>query len=161
MTLQWQAIGIFCEDLREERNGQEIIVGTMPDNIAVGQMPALLPKLGLYIRIHLYPAASIKFISTKIRFPDKSELQLGSFNQSVIEDAQMRAQDAGAPVTGLISRGVLSPLNLPMAGRVLAIVEVDGQELVCAALNVSEVVGPNATASGKPVAQSQPASQQR
>lgn len=149
MTTQWQAVGIFCEDLREEKSGQEIIIGVMPDNLRISQFPALLPKLGLYFRIHLYPTTSIRFISTRIRFPDKSELELGSFDQSSIEKTQSEARANGAPVTGLISRGVLSPLNIPGPGRVLAIVDVDGQDLVCGGLNISEGVSPNATASAQ------------
>lgn len=147
MTPPWQAVGVFCEDLREEKSGQEIIIGVMPDNLRVFQLPALLPKLGLYFRIHLYPTAPIRFISTKIRFADKSELELGSFDQSSIEKTQSEARANGAPVTGLISRGVISPLSIPGPGRILAIVVVDGQELVCGSLNISETVSPDVTAS--------------
>jgi hypothetical protein len=54
------AVCIFCEDIREEKSGQDTIVGTLPDNLLINPPPpklqdakALMPKLGMYLRINL------------------------------------------------------------------------------------------------------------
>ena len=47
-----RAVAIFCEDIRAERSGQDILIGTMSDNLALPGAPvfsAALSEPGLRV----------------------------------------------------------------------------------------------------------------
>jgi hypothetical protein len=43
-----RAMGVFCDDIREEVQGMHSLVGIYPDNVNVPVVPRMMPKLGLY-----------------------------------------------------------------------------------------------------------------
>jgi len=130
-------IGLFCEDIREEKSGQDTLVGVMPDNLSVGQIPAVIPKLGIYVRIQLESDDNPRSLSVKVRMPGGMELSMGTLDELVAR-AKADAEKSGVPFAGMISRSVLSPVPIPLPGKIEAIVEVDGAEYVCGVLNVSK-----------------------
>jgi hypothetical protein len=144
---KWHAIGLFCEDVREEKTGHSLI-GIMPDNLRVSSVPGVLPKLGMYFRVHLDPAADAVAISSKVRFPDGTEHVLSTFDQGAVRATQEQSRSKGAPWVGFVMVAVASPLPIPAEGRICAVVTVGDEDIVCGALNVE--ITPEATASPPP-----------
>src|SRR5947199_412358 len=70
------AIGIFCEDIREEKNEVYSLIGVMPDNINVPATPGMLPKLAIYARFHVPPTLNVGAIDLKLRFANGVEVAL-------------------------------------------------------------------------------------
>jgi len=128
-------IGLFCEDIREEKSGQDTIVGVLPDNLHTPRVPAALSKLGIYIRVQLDKEANPQTLKAKLRVPGGSDIPIASL-EDLIGKAKIDAEIRKLPFAGLVARGVISPFPIPAFGKVEAIVEIDGIEYVCGVLNV-------------------------
>ncbi len=135
------ATGLFCEDIREEKQGTDTLIGILPDNIvvrALGQSEQsgqpVFPKLALYVRINVSSETHIETLSVKLRLPDGSVLNLTTFDKELIKKTQLDASEA--PFMGFLSKTVFGPMPIPMEGRFEAIVELNGGEIVCGFLNV-------------------------
>jgi len=127
-------IGIFCEDIREEVGGTHSIVGVLPDNVAIGRLPGMMPKLGVYIRIQIDSDADPKSLKARMKTPDGATFELADFGE-LIRGTKEHAEVAKFPIS-LIAKGALTPLPINKVGRIEAIVEVDGTEYVCGVLNL-------------------------
>ncbi len=142
MTLN--AIGLFCEDIREEKSGQVTLIGILPDNVNVPPAPdnakAILPKLGLYVRVHLGMDDEPGPMTIKLVFPDDSELMLGNFEPNLIATAKRQAQERRLPIAGLVSHAVLSGLQASVPARIMAILESAGERRTLAVLNFLAVL---------------------
>lgn len=164
-----QVVGVFCEDIREEKSGQSTLIGLMPDNINVpsspqtaeGRVPrGLIPKIGLYVRINLGLEDDPGPMTLKLIFPGGEEQALGNISSEVIAQSKKEAIARGLPIAGILSRAVLSPLIAPGSpGLITAVLETQKGRHVCAILNMlvdSSTSSPNA--SPPPASQSPPAS---
>lgn len=134
----WQAVGLFCEDIREEKSGQDTLVGILPDNVNLTKIPGVIPKLCLYVRVHVDLEADITAIVASLRFPDGTEQSLGSFDSDFIKKTQKEAREKGAPFAGFIAKGIGGPLNVSVPGQILAIAKIDNEEVVCAFVNIQK-----------------------
>jgi hypothetical protein len=129
-------VGLFCEDIREEKFGSDILIGIMPDNLVVPAVPSALPKLGFYVRANIPVNTAIKSISVKVKLIDGNEMELGRFDESMIEKDREGAIKKGAPILGLIFRAMVAPAHIPKYGRILILAKIDDDEFVCGSLNV-------------------------
>ena len=148
-------VGIFCEDIREEKSGQDVIVGTLPDNLSVAKTPGLMPKLSVYLRIH-FDAGGMppKSISVKMIDTDGTERPLPQWEPALIEQAFTDSRTNQMPIAGLISKITFSPYPVSSLGRILIVATIDGADHIAGALNVV----PDASASPPPTLQSSSAS---
>jgi hypothetical protein len=147
-----QVVGLFCEDIREEKSGQDSIVGVLPDNLQVNQTPSMLPKLGVYIRFVLdKDDTTVRNISLKIISPGGQEIPFGEIDQ-IIEQARTEAASRDMPYAGFIAKAVISPFPIFTPGKIEVVFRVNGVERTCAALNVVSLGGstPAPTASPQP-----------
>jgi hypothetical protein len=128
-------ICLFCDDVREEKSGTETLVGVLPDNLSIDKIPSAIPKLGMYFRIHLDPKFDPGRLTTKLKMEDGSVIELGEIDRSVLDRTRVEAEKHGAPITGLIFRAIASPFSVPFPGRVLAILDCDGEEYLAGSLN--------------------------
>jgi hypothetical protein len=154
-------IALFCEDIREEKSGQDTLVGTLPDNLNIGAMPTgapptashMLPKLGLYLRINLDSKGDVpKDVSAKLLGTDNAIMASAGWEQAVIDKAFSDSRANDVPLAGLLLKIVGGPFPIREAGKIIAIATVDGMEHVAGVLNV--VIAPAASASPPPVLQS-------
>jgi hypothetical protein len=129
-------IGIFCEDIREEKNEIYSLIGIMPDNIKVVATPFAMPKLGIYVRIHISPTLNIGAIDIKLRFADGTDLALTTMDTDLIKKTQQEAIGRGSPWAGLMTRAVAAPFLVNIPGRILLIATFGGEELICGSINV-------------------------
>jgi hypothetical protein len=136
-------VGIFCEDIREEITGTHTIVGVMPDTIAMAGGPPLqagmsymIPRLGIYIRIHFDPSMKPTAISSRVSIPGNPDFILGNMDVESVTNAIREATSRKFPIVGLIFKGTLSPLQISEFGVAKIIVTVDEEEIVCGIVNI-------------------------
>jgi hypothetical protein len=139
----FSAIAIFCEDIREETSGTHTLVGVLPDNIVVGAVPGMLPKLGIYVRIRMDVDATPKTMTARMKIPGGQLFEIANFAK-LIASAKEQAVSNEASFVGFIAKGTLTPLPIPEVGTIEAIVEVDGTDYVCGILKL--IQRPDATA---------------
>ncbi len=139
------AVCVFCEDIREEKSGQDTIVGTLPDNLLAQPAPppspnvkAFLPRVGVYLRVHLDAERDIpKEISAKILSTDGQIVVQSKWERAVVEKAFAESKTNHMPLVGLIFKAVASSFPITIeGGKVTAVVIVDGVEHIAGALNV-------------------------
>jgi hypothetical protein len=129
-------MGLFCDDLRMERNGQETIVGVFPDTVNVPYVPGVLSKFCVYVRFHLDTNNRPGTIKLKINSPDEIEHPEIEVEKEVIEKAYSDAEKNGQPFAGVISRTIISPFPFNQTGRIEVIVSIDNEEQICASMSV-------------------------
>jgi hypothetical protein len=133
-----RAMGIFCEDIREEAQGMHSIVGIFPDNLNVPHVPGAVPKIGFYVRITVPGSAEVEEASVAILFPDGEERTLLSLEKELLAKAAQEARDTDMPFGTVVAKAIASPFPFPSVGRFKLVLRVDGAELVCATLNVQQ-----------------------
>jgi hypothetical protein len=129
-------IGLFCDDIRQEKSGQDTIIGVMPDSLAIPAAPGFLPKLCLYIRFRLSAEIKPKIITITLASPDSHENYSISIEQETISKAFSESKENGHPFVGLISRTTMSPFPIEIPGRFNIIVNIDDEEDICGSLLV-------------------------
>jgi len=130
-----QAVAIFCEDIREEASGQVTLVGVFADNLEVPAVPGLMPKLCLYVRVHLDIGHKPSRITSVLTDIDGSEIPLGGMEGGGLDSAFEEAESFGVPYVGVILRGIFSPFRVNATGRAVALVRVDDEEVACGSIN--------------------------
>ena len=160
--VKFSAVCLFCEDIREEKSGQDTLVGTLPDTLNLDGPPlpasaktVMLPKIGFYFRIN-FNAQDEKpqLASARIENPSGTTIVHGEWDASLIDKAFNDAKANQLPFAGLLLKIVAGPIAMALGeGKMVATVTIDGTDHVIGAL---KVVTPSV--SSQPVSQSPPAS---
>jgi hypothetical protein len=129
-------VALFCDDIREEIGGTTTIVGVLPDNLSVSEIPGIFPKLCVYVRMHLRSDLKPGPIVTRVLTPDGQEVGNSVAEPHMLADVLARAQNSGAPYAGLVMRFFVSPLQITQIGRIQALVSVGDKEHVAGVLNI-------------------------
>jgi hypothetical protein len=120
------SICLFCEDIRQEQNSVDTLVGVLPDNINVTTTPVVLPKFAMYIRV-VFPLSKIpSTISVQLLTPWNAEpAKLGEVSSEQIVAAvdEARAQDSDAVRFNFKVIG--ANFTVPNPGKVVVITSVD------------------------------------
>jgi len=140
-----RGLAIFCEDIREEKTGQDTLIGIMADNIAVPATPVMLARLAIYTRIYFNSSAEPVPINAVVQMPSGEKHELGMADTALVREALNTAKSNRAPLAGVVLKGIFSPLPLPSLGAINAIVRVGAREHVVGTLNV--VIDPAASVS--------------
>ena len=127
---------LFCEDIREEKRNTDTIVGVMPDNIRVAQVPGLFTRIALYVRIQSPVDDPPPSISLRLELPDGESIDLGGMPQEEITKAVETARQNEAPYIGMILKAVLSNVSIESPGRFSAIALLGDKEYLAGTLNV-------------------------
>lgn len=151
-------VGLFCEDIRQESAGSDTIIGILPDNLHVTQA-GILPRLALYIRIHLDPATDPGPIKSRVVSPNGEVVTESEIDPNLVRATREKALSQGSPLAGLISRLTWSNFPARESGRVRALITAGGKEFVCAHLNIHVPEASPATASEQQPSQSPDAAQ--
>jgi hypothetical protein len=133
-----QAICVFCEDIRTEASGALILVGIFPDNIRLSPLPGQIPKIGIYLRVHISTDAAVSSIRSTLHLPDGTERPMGGFDSDFIKKEQETCRQKGAPLVGFISHAVASPFVVPIPGRIVATTTINDEKIVCGSLNIDK-----------------------
>jgi hypothetical protein len=166
--VRFSAVCLICEDIREEKSGQDTIVGLFPDNLNIeraslptGERAVLpegtiitLPRLAFYIRVHFsIESARPKAVFSRVVSNEGTVIINGEWTSEILNKAFDDAARAQMPFVGLVFKLVAAriPVALP-GGKITAVVTVDGVDQVAGAVNIIF-----ASASEQPTSQSQPA----
>lgn len=156
------AVGLFCEDIREERSGQDTLIGILPDNLQLEQPPApgvpvarILPRLCIYMRINIDPSFDPGPVTTRLIYPNGEELNFGPLDPALIKKTRDAALEENKPLAGFISKVVLGNFNTKSEGRIRLVLSAGGDDYLCGSLNI-KLIAPtsSASASAPPPAQS-------
>jgi hypothetical protein len=129
-------IGLFCDDVREERSGTVTIVGVYPDNLALKQVPGVFPKMCVYVRIHLRTDFRPGKIITRVVMPNGEVVNSDEADPQVVNNALEKARQAGSPYAGLIAKFAMVNLHVTNLGRMQALVSIGDKEYIAGALNL-------------------------
>jgi hypothetical protein len=143
-----RAVAIFCEDLRQEGTGQDILIGTMSDNLGLPGFPAMLPKLAVYLRAYFDTSSKPEAISAWVQFPWGQRIDLGEAAADLVRGAIDEAKSNNAPLAGVIFKGLISPFAVPSPGIATAHIRVGKHEHLCGMLNLT--INPNLNANASP-----------
>jgi hypothetical protein len=128
---------LFCEDIRQEQNGVNTLVGVLPDNMEFEGLPAMLPKLGVYVRINIDPAEDPGAVTLVLSVPGLADqIPITTVEPRLIERVRKDALARGAPIAGIISRVVFSPFKVLQEGRIRALASIRGEPMTCGSLNI-------------------------
>ncbi len=141
-----RAVAMFCEDIREEKSGQDTIIGILPDNMALANFPGVAAKLGVYVRIHIDPKTPPREITVKFNTPWGENLDIGKADKTLIDSAVSQALDKGLPLAGIVLKALMVPFLMQAPGLAVATITVDGSENVCAMLNLVRTEPASSTA---------------
>ena len=109
----------------------------MPDNMRVAATPVVMPKLCVYFRLHLDPSQELKPVLFKLKMMDDTEIDMGPLDLAVAQESIDETKRSGAAWAGIIARSTLAPFPIPAPGRVLALMRTGGEDIVCAAINIT------------------------
>jgi hypothetical protein len=137
MLLGISIIALFCQDIREEKSGTDIIIGVMPDNISVPSVPFILPKLSVYARVNIALSREPpRIIQLKLTQQSAPEVSISAIDAPLIEKTIRESREKGSANAGLISKAILVNFKIEKQGRLDVKAIVDEQEFVCGTLNV-------------------------
>jgi Family of unknown function (DUF6941) len=127
----------FCEDIREEKQGTLSIIGVLPDNINVAQVPFGLAKLAFYLRISFDPSIDIGAISNKLVFPDGHQISLGEVSADLIERSKREAIERGSPIAGIVIQAGFVSVQIAKEGRIRALTTIGSDSFVAGTVNIT------------------------
>ena len=136
MKRPFSIITLFCEDIREEKSGQDTLVGILPDNLVVAAIPGRLPKLGIYVRIHLEREDNPITMKIRVTIPQGNPVEMNL--DDVLRAAKQYAEKEGLPFAGIVAKGLISPVPIQATGKIEAIAEIDGMEYICGILTITQ-----------------------
>lgn len=136
LTKRRSSVAIFAEDWREEKSGTDMLIGIFPDNVNVHSIPGALPKLAVYFRTNI-PADEVpKFIEARLEFPWGDPLSFGSVSGDTLAKFAGDARNQGNPIFSVLTRAIIAGLSIQKAGRIVAVVKIDDEELFAGSLNI-------------------------
>lgn len=135
MSLPFDAVTLFAEDVREETQGTLSLIGILPDTLAVPGVPAALPKLAIYTRVHVPIDIVLESFAVVVRMLDGSEVDVGGFSSDLLTDTRALAQAEGKTFYGLIGHAIASPFPVPSIGTATAFIRYGEVEHIIGAVN--------------------------
>lgn len=143
--LPLSAIALFCSDVRAEKTNTDTLVGVFPENVDLPRVPLALPKVSLYVRLHLDPAAHHKPMKMRLINADSSEMSLGEIDTALIDDALNKARLEDRPYAGIIFRAEIQMFPVNQFGRISVVLSVGSEDYVCGTLMVKQSASPSAS----------------
>ncbi|MGH6872491.1 MAG: hypothetical protein ACREHE_13400 [Rhizomicrobium sp.] len=134
-------MGLFCEDIREEKNDMFTLVGLFQDNVEIGFEVGIAPKICGYFRFSFPTETPLPPFKIVMTFPDGESAEIGNVEQDVIDKAVRETKAQGGPIATVISRAILTGLRVTL-GRLVVTANIAGEEHILAALNF--VLAPDA-----------------
>jgi hypothetical protein len=157
--MNWSAVGLFCEDVRDEAHSRHTLLGVLPDNMDVPKFPGTLNKLGVYVRVHIDATADVGPLEVRIKVFDNDEQVLGGFDAESIKKQQEIARGNQTPTAGFIISAVAGRIPIARPGRINLIAQVGEESIVCGSLRL--FTSSSSSDPAQPASQSAPASPEK
>jgi len=135
------AHAIYCDDIRQEVGGKTTLVGIYSGHCFVNTIPCALPKLCISLSLSSPKSQPIKSINAIGSFAGNEIINM-ALNEEQI--TQLVAPNSTPERKGVmvVLLAVMSPFNVPAAGKLTLDLKVDGEPIECEAL-VIEIAPPN------------------
>jgi len=136
------AVAIFCEDIREEKSGQDTIVGTLPDYLAIENAPQIsssrpmLPRLAMYARIQFDIDETPGDIAVALLDANGAVVAQTGFDPAVVKKSFSDTKANKMPLVNLIMKVIIGPFPIVRPGKIIAKLKIGDSERVIGALNV-------------------------
>ena len=128
-------VGFFCEDIREEVQGQMSLVGVFPDRLNVPAIPGQMPKISFYVRVHVRNGVDVSGLTAVAQLPGLAEVSLPPIEKRVVDEAGKDTEDLD--FYGIILHGTIAPFPVQEAGIARIIVRALGKEYLAARIRLS------------------------
>lgn len=132
------AIALFCDDIREEKSGAHTIIGIMGDNIIVPGFPGAVPKLAIYVRLHIPVETAPEEYRILFNFPNGERVLINTIEHDLIKNTIRDAKKAKNKIAGIFSQLIASPFPVERAGRIEVELEWSGGKMFIGGLNFIE-----------------------
>jgi hypothetical protein len=113
---------LFCDEIRQEDNGKQLLIGLYNGDMLVESLPILLPSFRILIRYQERPTESRLPVRFVVTAPDESGNDLQIFQAEVPREAfdqiQIPSDDIDEPFLALALNAAFSPLILAHQGRI-------------------------------------------
>ena len=129
------AIGLFCEDVRQEVGGTITLVGILADNISVPSIDGAIPKLAMYVRANI-PVDSPPEQAYLYLCDEKHRNIISDYDRIAIAENQIKASEQGNSYLGLTFTVVASPYPLQKFGRIWLELDYGTQNIYAGSLNI-------------------------
>jgi hypothetical protein len=103
----------------------------MTDNVNVPEVPVMMGRLALYVRIQIDPDFDPNPVSLALRLLDDTEADLGKIDATVFDNARQQAREQGKPYGGVIVRSAMAPFAIMKYGRIEAILRTSTDNVLC------------------------------
>lgn len=137
---------IFCESIREEKSGQDTLVGVMPDYVNIPTIPGAFGALSLYTRISFDPKNPPKEVHMKLLLPDGKEIPI-DIQKELIPPAVEGSLASGHPLATLVSKATTIGMPVTKLGHLISLAFIDGEQYVAGALTVTLAPKPDEASS--------------
>jgi hypothetical protein len=129
---------LFAEDIRQELGGQVSLIGILPDNLALPQLPALMSKMAIYTRATFPSSEDIQGDLTHVLVsPSGERLAENVTTRDHLGETLLGSRNQGAPIMTMVSQIVATPFPINEAGRFLLLSQYGEEEYLSGFLNVA------------------------
>ena len=129
------AIGLFCEDIREEKSGSLSLIGVLGDTLAVPDFPGAMPKIGTYVRINLSTEIIINEFNINLKIDENNIVNITKISKDLINKSIYDTKALGNNISGIYSHTIFSPFPVNKPGRIILMLNWDGGEIILGSLN--------------------------
>jgi hypothetical protein len=129
------AVVLFAEDVREEKSGQFTLIGIISDNMLVPGFPGLLPKLAMYVRVHIPVDWAINTAYIYIENDDGLRALVTQFDADMIDKAQREARSTANPIAGMMAHVVAAPFAVERPSRTWLTMDYGQESFYLGSLN--------------------------
>jgi hypothetical protein len=135
---EYEAVAVFCEDIRREAAGTDTIVGILPDRVIVPKIPGAIPKLYVYARAHVFEASPGSVLVVRLLGNDNKEYARHQIDAERFQSAVSKSKTTGINYTGFIVRIGMAPfvVNEPEILKVL--ISIDDDEKFIGSFSIVE-----------------------
>lgn len=141
-------MGLFCEDIREERDGIVSLVGIFPDNVDNIEVTGgdhgsvklerdmkMLSKLCMYVRVNFDPDYDLPEPKMRLIQPNGEHVDLGIIEMPIVSKARTDAKAKGNILAGVVARISIGGFRAPKSGLLQLQVILGDEAHLAGALN--------------------------
>jgi hypothetical protein len=133
---QLSVISLFCEDIREDKNNTDMVIGIMPDGVIIESLGGRFPRLAIYTRLHAPRSIEVTQFAISLYMPDGHVISIGEMPPEEIKKSYDVGSEKGSLYQGLILKAIIGSLPVVSEGWIKAVVTVNGKQYMGGALNV-------------------------
>jgi hypothetical protein len=131
-----EALGLFCDDVRDELGGTHSIIGVYPDNLDIPTVPVTVPRLSMYVRLNVDSDDDPCEFSLFLIHADGEEHPLQKMQADYVAGGLAMSRHQQNPKTGFIAKSFIMGLQVKNFGRMKVVVRFTDKEITAATLNV-------------------------